>query len=123
MASIPPEVYAHREWLGHLQQVGLVVSPQVLVDNGVFVDRQTSVDAQVRLRALLANPDADTASEDAAIAFVALTRDVLEWPDGLLAGRPDSAALPDALTVALPEYNDTLSPSYAVPDPAGTGEW
>jgi len=31
--------------------------------------------------------------------------------------------LADALTVALPEYNDTLSPSYALRDPTGTGEW
>jgi hypothetical protein len=123
MAHVPPELYAHREWLGQLQQVGLVVSPQVLVDNGVFVDRQRSVDAQVRLRALL--PDGDDTGEVSgkAVDFVALTRDVLEWSDDLLAGAPGGSPLPEALTVALPEHNDTLSPSYAIPEPGKPGEW
>src|SRR5947207_9731981 len=111
MAHVPPELYAHREWLGQIQQVGLVVSPQVLVNNGVFVDRQRSIEAQVRLRGVL--PDAD-----ANVDFLTLVREVLGWPDGLLAGAPDGPVLPDALTVALPEYADTLSPSYAIPDPA-----
>src|SRR5215210_6207752 len=103
MAHLPPELYAHREWLGQIQQVGLVVSPQVLVDNGVFVDRQKSIDAQVSLRALL--PDADSASQasgDTAIDWLALTRDVLEWPDGLVAGGSGGSPLPDTLTIALP---------------------
>ncbi|HXG70835.1 MAG TPA: DNA methyltransferase [Gemmatimonadaceae bacterium] len=124
MARVPPELYAHREWLGQLQQVGLVVSPQVLIDNGVFVDRQKSIDAQVHLRALLSDSDSTSQiSRDAAIDLLALTRDVLEWPDGLLAGGPGGSPLPDTLTIALPEYNDTLSPSYALPDPGKAGEW
>jgi hypothetical protein len=111
MAHVPPELYAHREWLGQIQQVGLVVSPQVLVNNGVFVDRQRSVEAQVRLRGLL--PDAE-----ANVDFLTLVREVLGWPGGFLAGAPGGLVLADAFNVALPEYADTLLPSYAIPDPA-----
>ncbi len=124
MAQVPPELHAHREWLGQIQQVGLVVSPQVLVNNGVFVDRQRSIDIQLRLRALLPEGDGAASDGDApAIDFLTLARDVLEWPDGLLAGAPGGPALPDALTVALTDYEDTLSPQYAVPDPAAPGAW
>ncbi|MBA3886074.1 MAG: class I SAM-dependent DNA methyltransferase, partial [Acidobacteria bacterium] len=123
MAHVPPELYAHREWLGQLQQVGLVVSPQVLVDNGVFVDRQRSVDAQVRLRPLLADPDDAREAPDKAIDFITLTREVLDWPEDLVAGALGGMPLPDGLTVALPEHNDTLSPSYALPEPGKPGEW
>ena len=57
MASIPPELAAHKEWLGQIQQVGLVVSPTVLVKHGVFVNRQASVEKQERLRDLVQDDD------------------------------------------------------------------
>jgi hypothetical protein len=107
MAQIPPELLAHREWLGQIQPVGLVVSPAVLVRQGVFVDRQKGIEKQARLREIF----------DSSVDFAIFARDVLEWPDGLLAGSPDGPELPDALTVALPEYDDRLSPTYAVPNP------
>ena len=43
MAAVSPELLAHREWLGQIQQLGLVVAPQVLVNNGVHVNRQDAV--------------------------------------------------------------------------------
>lgn len=124
MAVISPELQAHREWLGQIQQVGLVVSPQVLANNGVFVDRQRSVEAQARLRELLPNGDDAAATAGAAgVDFSALTREVLGWPDGLLAGSAGGPALPDTLTIALPEHEDVLSPSLAIPEPDRPGEW
>ena len=108
MAQIPPELLAHREWLGQIQPVGLVVSPAVLVRQGVFVDRQKGIEKQARLREI----------SDSSVDFATFARDVLEWPDGLLAGSPGGPELPDALTVALPEYEDRLSPTYAVPAPS-----
>jgi hypothetical protein len=124
MAAVSPELQAHREWLGQIQQVGLVVSPQVLANNGVFVDRQRSLEAQTRLRELLPDEDASdgAAGSAAGVEFHALARDVLGWPDGLLAGAPGGAPLPDALTVALPEHEDVLSPSLAIPDTERPGE-
>jgi hypothetical protein len=115
MPTVPPELHAHREWLGQIQQVGLVVSPQVLVNNGVFIDRRKSAEVQTRLRTLLA--------EQTLLPFLILAKDVLEWPNGLPAGAPDGPDLPESLTVALPTYEDTLSPTYAVPDPARAGGW
>jgi hypothetical protein len=107
MSQIPPELLAHREWLGQIQPVGLVVSPAVLVRQGVFVDRQKGIEKQARLREIF----------DSSVDFAIFARDVLEWPDGLLAGSPGGPDLPDALTIALPEYDDRLSPTYAVPNP------
>jgi hypothetical protein len=107
MAQPSPELLAHREWLGQIQQVGLVLSPTVLVKQGVFVDRQKGVEKQARLRELFESP----------VDFLTLAREILEWPDGLLAGSPGGPDLPDVLTVALPEYEDRLEPTYAVPNP------
>ncbi len=100
-----------------------MVSAQVLVDNGVFVDRQRSIEGQARLRALVGDVEALHDGQAPSVDFHALLREVLEWPEGLLAGAPGGPVLPDTLTVALPEYNDTLSPSYAIADPSAEGQW
>ena len=55
--------------------------------------------------------------------WLTVCRDILEWPDGLLAGAPGGPALPDSLTVALPEYDDRLAPTYALPDPDAPDGW
>jgi hypothetical protein len=120
MAHIPPELQAHKEWLGQIQQVGLVVSPNVLVRQGVFIDRQKSVEKQERLRELIEGEDDDTLR---VIDWSDVCREILEWPETLLAGGDGSPAVPDCLTVALPEYEDRLSPTCAVPDPERDGEW
>ena len=112
MARISPELLAHREWLGQIQQVGLVVSPSVLVKQGVFVDRQKGIEKQARLRELVTGED-----DERRVDFIALVREVLEWPDDLLAGSPGAPAVPDSLTVALPVYEDHLSPTYSIPNP------
>ena len=118
MAQIPPELAAHKEWLGQIQQVGLVVSPTVLVKHGVFVNRQASVEKQERLRELVQDDD-----DLHAVDWLIVSRDILEWRVGLLAGAPGGPALPDSLTIALPEYDDRLSPTYAAPDPDRADQW
>jgi hypothetical protein len=118
MAHVPPELQAHKEWLGQIQQVGLVVSPNVLVRHGIFIERQKSVEKQERLRELVQDEDALRV-----VDWLPVCREILEWPGGLLAGAADGPALPDSLTVALPEYDDHLAPTYAVPDPDRAGEW
>ena len=50
MATTSPEIAAHREWLGQIQPVGLVVSPSVLTKRNVGVDRQRGVEKQAQLR-------------------------------------------------------------------------
>jgi hypothetical protein len=44
--SIDPELYRHKQWLGLLQPVGLVVSPIALSKAGVVADRERVVDVQ-----------------------------------------------------------------------------
>ena len=113
MPTFQPEVEAHREWLGQIQQSGLVVSAQVLVNNGVFIDRKGAVDLQVRLREMLSGEDLSV------VHFASLTREFLEWSDDLLVGSPE-VPLPSTLSVALPDYDDTLTPTYAVRSPGET---
>jgi hypothetical protein len=114
MTSPSPELQAHREWLGQIQQVGLVVSPQVLVNRGIFVDRQKSVEVQTHLRELCGG------EEDAAIAdFAVFTRAALEWSHDAIV----SDGLPNTLTIALPEYQDVLSPTAAMRSVDSPGEW
>lgn len=118
MAYVPPELQAHKEWLGQIQQVGLVVSPTVLVRHGIFIERQKSVEKQERLRELVQDEDALRF-----VDWLTVCREILEWPEGLLAGVPGGPALTDSLTVALPEYDDHLTPTYAVLDPDRADQW
>lgn len=113
MSKVPPELLAHREWLGQIGQVGLVVSANVLVKHGVFIDRQRALEAQAKLRELIPEDD-----EQARVFGVErIFREVLGWPAELLAGGAGGPSLPESLTVALPAYEDYLKPTYAVPAP------
>ena len=110
MTKDAPELAIHKEWLGQIQQVGLVVSPHVLVKQNVGIDRQKALDVQTRLRTL----GPEDAEEPRVNAFLDLATQVLEWPADLIAGAPGGPGLPDTLTVALPEYEDRLAPDYAL---------
>ncbi len=119
MAQAPPELLAHREWLGQIDPVGLVVSPNVLVRQGVFVDRQKAIDVQTKLTALVGEPGGDDA-EPQAVDPVAFFREILEWPESILAGSPSGPSIPDTLVAALPEYEDHIRPTYALASPERT---
>jgi hypothetical protein len=110
--AIDPEIYKHKEWLGFLQPVGLVVSPTALVKAQAIVNRNV-VDLQ---QALLSVISRDLALVDDPRAWIfdfpAFTETVLGWESGdLISG----AALQD-LEVVLPDYGEVLAPSYAVQD-------
>jgi hypothetical protein len=139
MSQDAPELAAHKEWLGQIQQVGLVVSPHVLVRHNVFVDRQKSLEVQAALSEHGAGPAdqsvavgnvssvavglvrrsaiSDGSATPAARAFPAFATAILDWPADLLLGRPDSPPVPATLDVALTEHDEVLSADYAVPDP------
>ena len=102
---IAPEVLAHKEWLGQIQQVGLVVSPAVLVRRGVGINRQAALDIQRRIESIaIVDEDDNPRIED----FTAFAHDVLEWPAEIL------AAAPADKSVSLPEHDDVLTPAFSV---------
>jgi len=63
-------IHQHREWLGFLQPVELVVSPPALVNQGVYLDRAIAIEYQ-QLLSSLPTPD-----------FEPFAEKILEWiPD------------------------------------------
>ncbi|AKG21292.1 Eco57I restriction-modification methylase domain-containing protein [Calothrix sp. 336/3] len=103
--AIDPEIIRHKEWLGFLQPVGLVVSPPALVKAQAVVNRNV-VDLQ---QSLLAAVDESGKIAD----FPAFVVSVLNWDNSdLIAPSPE-------YEVVLPDYGEVLAPSYIVPDPDG----
>ncbi|MFV8750457.1 DNA methyltransferase [Nannocystaceae bacterium ST9] len=112
-----PELRMHKEWLGLLQPVGLVVSPLALIRKQAIVDRDGAVRLQALLRPLV---DATDPLRPALLRDLpGLFEQVLGWASHeYLGGEPDSGRppLPDSLEVRLPELDELLRPTFAVPD-------
>jgi hypothetical protein len=101
----------HLEWIGYVQPVGLVVSPAALLDCQAYVDRNIHQLQQALLNCL---------SDDSprrVIDFARFTECVLEWRDTDLQTVDPGNTAQQQLCVALPEYGQTLQPTFAVPDP------
>ncbi|MDF5729105.1 MAG: hypothetical protein PUP92_14020 [Rhizonema sp. PD38] len=113
-----PEIRAHKEWLGFLQPVGLVVSPPALVAVQAVVNRNV-VELQQTLLEVVSRDSrrGEIDNERFSLSdFPAFTINVLGWqPEDLVES-------PEELAVLLPEYNEVLTPTYAVPNP-DNGSW
>ncbi len=119
-----PAVLAHQEWLGYVQPVGLVVSIPAMLDANVRVNQNIAPDHRRFLEALPADIQGEPIPEYA--DFPRFAQIVLGWPASDLYGAPGATPLPENLEVSLPDYNETLRPSYALREyePApGTREW
>jgi hypothetical protein len=102
---------AHREWIGYVQAVGLLVAPAALKHRGILPDANVAP-LQVQLDELVeAGPDEEPVVRD----FPAFAKSFLGWKDGDLAGAPGGPDLPDNLEATLVEYGERLRPTYAVP--------
>jgi len=99
------ELYLHKEWLGLLQPIGLVVSPPALVKSQAFIDSGRSIELQQRLQALVS-------IEGCIKDFTTLAEQILGWLPEDLVGE-----IPTDLEVVLPDYGETLKPTYALRDP------
>lgn len=110
------QLQQHREWLGFLQPVGLVVSATALVNAGVIIDRARVVEQQQQLHTLL-NRQEDVPSQESAKTFADVVETLLEW-------MPDQDLLdpPAELEVVLADYGETLRPTYAVPQAPDEGD-
>jgi N-6 DNA Methylase len=102
------------EWLDHVQPVGLVVAPAVLKDLILEPTPQSQIDsAEVEL---LIDPDP---AKPALADPWAFAEAILGWEARVVAGAPGGPALPESLSLRLPEYDTTLSPDWAVAEPSG----
>jgi hypothetical protein len=103
-----PEVLAHLEWLGYVQPVGLVVSIPALLAAQAHVGRISPADHQEFRACLPTDKDNEIVPE---------IRDLLEFVQSVLAWEPtDLQEPPSSLEVALPEYHETLHPTFVVPE-------
>jgi hypothetical protein len=113
-----PEYRAHQEWIGYVQPVGLVVSPPALVAAQAHVNRNIVPDHRRFLEWIEDVEDPETGQTVRALADLpGLLREVFGWDKQDLIGGPGADPLPDDLEVALPEYGETLRPTYAVREP------
>ncbi len=122
MAKYDPEREAHTSWLGPVQPTGLVVSPPALINAPAVLDKNARP-AQPALQGVVVRPasvygDADPVLLD----FPRFATEVLGWSPQDLAGAPGGPALSDSLAVALPDYGETLRPSFAAIDGMGNGK-
>ena len=123
-----PEILTHQEWIGYVQPVGLVVSPPALVAAQAFPAKNIIPD---HARFLDLVEDVTVEGEDdpqpAIRDFPRFAAQILGWEPADLLGRPDGEPVPDSLEVTLSEYNETLRPTYAVPefekDATGDRKW
>jgi len=121
--AIDQELDAHREWIGYLQPVGLVVSPPALASAQAFPDRAI-LPLHNRFRELV-EPAPIPGKDDPAPAISDWPRvfiDIFGWEPADLLGHGDSGPVPEALEVHLPDYGETLRPTYAVPEFADGAE-
>ena len=115
-------IFAHQEWLGFVQPVGLVVSPAVMVDAQVVPDRNVAA-RQRDFTALLERDERDDARATARWRAPDLRRLLLDWLGWEEGDLVDADAHRDRLEIALPELQAVLAPTWAVPaDGAGTGD-
>lgn len=105
-------VAAHREWLGYVQPSGLVVSIPALHDASAVINQNYAPDHHRFLSALPADKDGEPVPE--ILDFAAFAKTVFAWEDRDFYGAPGSPSLPETLEVTLPEYHETLRPTYAL---------
>ncbi|MBD2429223.1 DNA methyltransferase [Phormidium sp. FACHB-1136] len=123
MAQDDRSTYFHKEWIGMLQPVGLVVEPTALVQAQISLDRGKLVELQQQFKGFITEgnlpgrPDYQGAWLGGD-RFQAFLTEFLRWPAKTIAGFGDTP-LPQDFTLYLPDYGETLEPTYGVKDKAG----
>ena len=115
--SRDPELTAHLEWLGYIQPVGLVVSAPALLQAQAHVNSNVIPQHQRFLACLPVDKHDEVVPqiED----FPAFVRQVLDWTESDLVAFDEAAKSGidvSGLEVVLPEYNETLRPTWIVPE-------
>lgn len=119
-----PAVLAHQDWLGYVQPVGLVVSIPAMLDANARINQNFAPEHRRFLDTLPSTKDGEPVAEIS--DFPAFAQNVLGWSLNDLYGAPDSPEVLASLEVPLPEYHETLRPTYALRDfqpPQNASEW
>lgn len=115
MTKREPEEFAHLEWLGYVQPVGLVVSIPAMLEAQCYVNKNIAADHSSFLTCLhQANDEAQPELRE----LSEFTEKVLGWQATDLIEVPQQGALTGDLApleVILPQYHETLRPTHAVP--------
>src|SRR5262249_27207177 len=109
-----PELRAHQEWLGYVQPVGLVVSAPALCAAAAHPNKNIVPDHRRFLECVREIKRADGQTVPAIGDFPAFAQQVFGWKAEDLVGGPGAAVQPETLEVTLPDYNETLRPTYAL---------
>ena len=103
-----PTAVSHQEWLGYVQPVGVVVSTPALLEAGAAINRNF-VPLHREFLAVLPQ-ESDGTPIPKLTDFPKFATDVLGW-------RPQDLEGPEeALTIAVPGYDEILHPDYVVKD-------
>ena len=114
--SKSPELYAHIEWLGYVQPVGLVVSVPALLEAQCYINQNVMGRHAQFLNCLPREDSGEIIPEIRDLSE--FTQKVLEWEAEDLQEIPSRGELTGtmaALEVVLPQYHETLRPTRAVP--------
>ncbi|QQS54072.1 MAG: N-6 DNA methylase [Candidatus Competibacteraceae bacterium] len=114
-----PLLLDHRRWLGYAQPVGLVVSPPALLDAQAYLNRNIAAEHRAFLAEVREWPLPDGLTAPAILDWPRLLVEQFGWQAG------DVQSCPPSLWFALPEYNDVLRASHAVPalQPTPASSW
>lgn len=107
-----PAIQAHQEWIGYVQPVGLVVSIPALLQANAYLNRHFGPIHSQFLHALPSDGNGEPVPEIQ--DFPVFARALFGWVTEDLYGAPGASAVPDTLEAPLPEYNETLRPTYAL---------
>ena len=111
-----PEELAHQEWLGYVQPVGLIVSIPAMLEAQCYVNKNIIAEHAQFLSCLPKGQGDERVPELRDLPE--FTRKVLGWEAEDLREVPARVPLPAdmaSLEVVLPQYNETLRPTHAVP--------
>lgn len=104
---------AHLQWLGYVQPEGLVVSVPALLEAQAHLDKSSESELHRQFLEFLAQ-DRKGEREPRIPNFHDFALRFLQWPEKSFADFRNGAPTPDELTVAMPDYGETLRPTYAL---------
>ncbi|WP_354635278.1 Eco57I restriction-modification methylase domain-containing protein [Planktothricoides raciborskii] len=114
--NIDRTLFEHKEWLGLLQPIGLVVAPPALIKAQANIDRGKLIELQQKFKEYLA-PEPLPNGEPWISDLLEMGKQVLEWPEKVIVRE-----LPAELSVFLRDYGEILQADYGLKNREGN-EW